>query len=168
MVAFLSKPQGSDGFHQIVDFLKASHIRYALTETPTIYVSLINQFWCTTSVRTLDNGEIELIAIVYGQEKSIMKHLSGESKLAMLRLGLKGYLTYLINHHSEKIRLEIGGLNSKALKAVYNKSLITLTKRVKKLENKLKLKRRSTIVNSSEDEEASLDIEDPSKQAEDD
>ncbi|GJY39516.1 putative ribonuclease H-like domain-containing protein [Tanacetum coccineum] len=52
----------------------------------------------------------------------------------------------------------------RSTKAVYNKSLITLTKRVKKLENKLKLKRRSTIVNSSEDEEASLDIEDPSKQ----
>ncbi|GJR73923.1 putative ribonuclease H-like domain-containing protein [Tanacetum coccineum] len=52
----------------------------------------------------------------------------------------------------------------RSTKAVYNKSLITLTKRVKKLENKLKLKRRSTIVNSLEDEEASLDIEDPSKQ----
>ncbi|GJU89024.1 reverse transcriptase domain-containing protein [Tanacetum coccineum] len=45
----------------------------------------------------------------------------------------------------------------KSTKAVYNKSLITLTKRVKKLENKLELK-RSTIVNSSEDEKASLDI----------
>ncbi|GKE43333.1 hypothetical protein Tco_1470617, partial [Tanacetum coccineum] len=52
----------------------------------------------------------------------------------------------------------------KSTKAVYKKSLITLTKRVKRLENKLKLKRRSTIVHSSEDEEASLDIEDPSKQ----
>ncbi|GJX05145.1 putative ribonuclease H-like domain-containing protein, partial [Tanacetum coccineum] len=52
----------------------------------------------------------------------------------------------------------------KSTKAIYNKSLITLTKRVKKFKNKLKLKRRSTIVNSSEDEEASLNIEDPSKQ----
>ncbi|GJS60181.1 retrovirus-related pol polyprotein from transposon TNT 1-94 [Tanacetum coccineum] len=53
----------------------------------------------------------------------------------------------------------------RSTKAVYNKSLITLTKRVKRLENKLKLKRRrSTIVHSLEDEEASLDIEDPSKQ----
>ncbi|GJX12049.1 hypothetical protein Tco_0201908 [Tanacetum coccineum] len=51
----------------------------------------------------------------------------------------------------------------RSTKEVYNKSLITLTKRVNKLENKLKLKRRSTIVNSLEDEEASLDIEDPSK-----
>ncbi|GJX12050.1 ribonuclease H-like domain-containing protein [Tanacetum coccineum] len=47
--------------------------RYALTETSTIYVSLINQFWCTASVKTLDNGEIELIATVDGQEKSITK-----------------------------------------------------------------------------------------------
>ncbi|GJT56696.1 hypothetical protein Tco_0991750 [Tanacetum coccineum] len=45
--------------------------KYALTETPTIYVSLINQFWCTASVRTLDNGEIEFIETVKGQEKSI-------------------------------------------------------------------------------------------------
>ncbi|GJW89804.1 hypothetical protein Tco_0167357 [Tanacetum coccineum] len=42
----------------------------------------------------------------------------------------------------------------RSTKVVYNKSLITLTKRVKKFKNKLKLKRRSTIVNSSEDEEA--------------
>ncbi|GJS41542.1 hypothetical protein Tco_0566585 [Tanacetum coccineum] len=81
--------------------------------------------------------------------------------VVLFRLGLKGYLTYPMNHHSEKIRLQHWRMNSEA---VYNKSLITLTKRVKKLENKLKLKRRSTIVNSSEDEEASLDIEDPSKQ----
>ncbi|GJZ02742.1 hypothetical protein Tco_0520703 [Tanacetum coccineum] len=52
----------------------------------------------------------------------------------------------------------------RSTKAIYNKSLITLTKRVKKLENKLKLKRRSAIIDSSEDEEASLDIKDPSKQ----
>nr|GEZ11831.1 putative ribonuclease H-like domain-containing protein [Tanacetum cinerariifolium] len=47
MVAFLKKPQGSEDFHQIVDFLKASHIR------------------------TLDNGEIELNTIVDGQVKTI-------------------------------------------------------------------------------------------------
>ncbi|GJU86667.1 hypothetical protein Tco_1294213 [Tanacetum coccineum] len=36
MVAYLKKPEGSEGFHQIVDFLNASHIGYALTENPTI------------------------------------------------------------------------------------------------------------------------------------
>nr|GEY98245.1 hypothetical protein [Tanacetum cinerariifolium] len=38
-------------------------------------------------------------------------------------------------------------------KAVYNKALITLTKRVKKLEKKLKHKRRRVVIDSSKDEE---------------
>nr|GEV56519.1 hypothetical protein [Tanacetum cinerariifolium] len=71
MVVFLKKPQGSEDFHQIVDFLKASHIRYALTENPTIYVSLINQFWRTASVRTLDNEEIKLNSTIDGYNKTI-------------------------------------------------------------------------------------------------
>ncbi|GJW98155.1 hypothetical protein Tco_0179963 [Tanacetum coccineum] len=80
MVAYLKKPEGSEGFHQIVDFLNASHIRYALTENPTIYVSLIKQFWETATARTLDNGEIELTATIDGKvkivtEASVRRHL---------------------------------------------------------------------------------------------
>nr|GEX07225.1 putative ribonuclease H-like domain-containing protein [Tanacetum cinerariifolium] len=77
------KPQGSEDFYQIVDFLNASHIRYALTENPAIYVSLINQFWRTASARTLDNGKMELNAIVDGQDKTITKaSIRGHLKLA--------------------------------------------------------------------------------------
>ncbi|GJV93342.1 hypothetical protein Tco_1541155 [Tanacetum coccineum] len=47
MVAFLSKPTEGDGFEQIVDFLDAYAIRYALTINPTIYISCIEQFWST-------------------------------------------------------------------------------------------------------------------------
>nr|GEW03269.1 hypothetical protein [Tanacetum cinerariifolium] len=80
MVAYLEKLEGSKGFHQIVDFLNASHIRYALTENPTIYVSLINQFWETATARRLDNEEIEIIATIDGKvkiatESSIRRHL---------------------------------------------------------------------------------------------
>ncbi|GJV24102.1 hypothetical protein Tco_1376797 [Tanacetum coccineum] len=80
MVAYLKKPEGSEGFHQIVDFLNASHIRYALTENPTIYVSPIKQFWQTATARTLDNGEIELTATIDGTvktvtEASVRRHL---------------------------------------------------------------------------------------------
>nr|GEV91845.1 hypothetical protein [Tanacetum cinerariifolium] len=71
MVAFLKKPQGSEDFHQIVAFLNVRHIRYALTKNQTIYVSLINQFWCTASSKELDNGEIELNATLDGQDKTI-------------------------------------------------------------------------------------------------
>ncbi|GJU68796.1 hypothetical protein Tco_1255055 [Tanacetum coccineum] len=57
MVAFLQKPSGSEEFHQIVDFLAGSHIWYALTANPTIYVSLIEHFWQTAIVETVNDGE---------------------------------------------------------------------------------------------------------------
>ncbi|GJU93956.1 hypothetical protein Tco_1318712 [Tanacetum coccineum] len=80
MVAYLKKPKGSEEFHQIVDFLNASHIRYALTEYPTIHVSLIKQFWETATSKTLDNGEFELTATIDGKvkivtETSVRRHL---------------------------------------------------------------------------------------------
>ncbi|GKE00554.1 hypothetical protein Tco_1388537 [Tanacetum coccineum] len=57
MVAFLRNPTGSEEFHQTVDFLAGSHIRYALTANSTIYVSLIEQFWQTATVETFNDGE---------------------------------------------------------------------------------------------------------------
>ncbi|GJR67707.1 hypothetical protein Tco_0013772 [Tanacetum coccineum] len=66
MVAFLKKPEGSEGFHQIVDFSISTHIKYALTENPTIYVSLIHQFWQTASASTSENGEMEITATMMG------------------------------------------------------------------------------------------------------
>nr|GEV02651.1 putative ribonuclease H-like domain-containing protein [Tanacetum cinerariifolium] len=49
-------------------------------------------------------------------------------------------------------------------KAVYNKALITLTKRVKKLEKQLKHKGKRAVIDSSDDAEPSLDAEDSPKQ----
>ncbi|GJV08674.1 hypothetical protein Tco_1346330 [Tanacetum coccineum] len=49
MVAYLEQPTDSDDFIEIVDFLNADLIRYALTVNPTIYVSCIEQFWSTES-----------------------------------------------------------------------------------------------------------------------
>ncbi|GJU05380.1 hypothetical protein Tco_1121810, partial [Tanacetum coccineum] len=73
MIVYLKKPEGSKEFHQIVDFLNDSHIRYALTENLTIYVSLIKQFWETATAKTLNNGEIELIATIDGKVKIVTK-----------------------------------------------------------------------------------------------
>ncbi|GJZ87218.1 hypothetical protein Tco_0658828 [Tanacetum coccineum] len=68
MVAYLKKPSRSEGFQEIVDFLNSSHIRYAYTKNPTIYVSLIEKFWQTATVRTVDNREQEITATVDGKE----------------------------------------------------------------------------------------------------
>ncbi|GJY76933.1 hypothetical protein Tco_0482049 [Tanacetum coccineum] len=83
MVTYLKKIEGSEGFYQIVDFLNTSHIWYALIENPTIYVSLIQQFWQTATTSTLDNGEMEITATIDGKvkivtEASIRRHLKLE------------------------------------------------------------------------------------------
>ncbi|GKD05483.1 hypothetical protein Tco_1180457 [Tanacetum coccineum] len=72
LVAFLSKPVKSEGFEQIVDFLNAKPIRYALTINPTIYTSCIEQFWATAKVKTV-NGEVQLQALVDGKKIIVTK-----------------------------------------------------------------------------------------------
>ncbi|GJR81374.1 uncharacterized mitochondrial protein-like protein [Tanacetum coccineum] len=57
----------SEGFEQIVDFLNANPIRYALTINPTIYTSCIEQFWDTVKAKTI-NGEVKLQALVDGKK----------------------------------------------------------------------------------------------------
>ncbi|GKD62499.1 hypothetical protein Tco_1300008, partial [Tanacetum coccineum] len=83
MVAYLQKSEESEGFHQIIDFLTASHIRYALTESPTIYVSIIEQFWQNATASTPKNGDMEITATIHGKvkvvsEASIRRHLKLE------------------------------------------------------------------------------------------
>ncbi|GJV84249.1 hypothetical protein Tco_1524147 [Tanacetum coccineum] len=63
LVAFLEKPTKSEGFKEIVDFLNANPIKYALTVNPTIYCSCIKQFWDTVKAKTV-NGEVQLQALV--------------------------------------------------------------------------------------------------------
>ncbi|GJV68968.1 xylulose kinase-1 [Tanacetum coccineum] len=62
MVAFLEKPAKS-GFHEIIGFLNANQIRYALTVNPTIYTSCIEQFWATAKAKTV-NGECQIQALI--------------------------------------------------------------------------------------------------------
>nr|GEX28422.1 xylulose kinase-1 [Tanacetum cinerariifolium] len=83
MIAYLKKTKGSEGFHQIVNFLNSSHIKFALTENPTIYTSLIQQFWQTAVANTLDTREIQVTATIDGNvklisEASIRRHLKLE------------------------------------------------------------------------------------------
>ncbi|GKG49586.1 hypothetical protein Tco_0518360 [Tanacetum coccineum] len=67
MVAFFAKPVESEGFEQILDFLNAHNIKYALTVNPIIYTSCIEQFWATVKAKTV-NGEVQLQALVDGKK----------------------------------------------------------------------------------------------------
>ncbi|GKB58183.1 hypothetical protein Tco_0914369, partial [Tanacetum coccineum] len=46
---------------------------FALTENPTIYTSLIQQFWQTASTSTLEDGEMEITATIDGKVKTVNK-----------------------------------------------------------------------------------------------
>nr|GEY11092.1 hypothetical protein [Tanacetum cinerariifolium] len=78
------------GFHPIVDFVKASHIRYALTFNPTVYVSHIRQFWSTARIETTEK-RTKILATVDGNlrtvtESSIRRNLklNDEARLSSL------------------------------------------------------------------------------------
>ncbi|GKB30812.1 putative ribonuclease H-like domain-containing protein [Tanacetum coccineum] len=65
------------GFAEIVDFLRGSNLRFDLTTNPTIYDSLVKQFWQTATANTLADGTLELHATidttVFNHEASIKK-----------------------------------------------------------------------------------------------
>ncbi|GJS03386.1 hypothetical protein Tco_0319894 [Tanacetum coccineum] len=71
-VAFLSKPEESDEFEQIVDFLNARPIKYAFNHHPTYIFYRSNSFWSTVKAKTI-NGEVQLHALVDGKKVIITK-----------------------------------------------------------------------------------------------
>ncbi|GJS22140.1 hypothetical protein Tco_0450772 [Tanacetum coccineum] len=132
LVAFLTKSAESEGFKQIVDFLNASLIRYALTVNPTIYTLCIEQFWSTAKAKTV-NGEVYVpsdnIAEEEINEENVPTHsndplLSGED-----RLKLKELMTLCTNLQNKVLDLE----HTKTTQAL---EIDSLKRRVKKLKKK--------------------------------
>ncbi|GJU64223.1 hypothetical protein Tco_1246058 [Tanacetum coccineum] len=78
MVAYLKKTEGSERFHQIVDFLNTSHIQYALTENLTIYVSLIQQFWRHLKLEDFDGISHFSTTEIFEQLALMGRHLKLE------------------------------------------------------------------------------------------
>nr|GFA56551.1 synaptobrevin, longin-like domain protein [Tanacetum cinerariifolium] len=72
MVAYLSKSNASVGFDQIVDFLNARMIQYALVVNLTIYVSCIKQFWVSATIKKV-NDAVQLRALI--DRKKVWKFL---------------------------------------------------------------------------------------------
>ncbi|GJW32649.1 hypothetical protein Tco_0052681 [Tanacetum coccineum] len=80
MVRYLVKSESSEGFDEIIDFLTLSHIYYALTKNPIIFVSLIEQFWEIAVLSTIEEGLQAISATIDGHEKlitedSLRRHL---------------------------------------------------------------------------------------------
>ncbi|GJV30420.1 hypothetical protein Tco_1386868 [Tanacetum coccineum] len=112
MVAYLEKSEGSEGFHQIIDFLSASHIKYALTESPTIYASLIEQFWQTAALSTIEDGVMAITATIDRKvkvvitEASIRRHLKLEDSEGLSTLPTEEIFAHLARMGSKKTAWE--------------------------------------------------------------
>ncbi|GJU69124.1 hypothetical protein Tco_1255383 [Tanacetum coccineum] len=52
------------GLLRIGFFLRGSNLRYALTSNPTIYDSLVKQFWQTATANTKADGSLEINATI--------------------------------------------------------------------------------------------------------
>nr|GEW26968.1 ribonuclease H-like domain-containing protein [Tanacetum cinerariifolium] len=73
------KSTESEGFEQIIDFLNANPIKYALTVNPMIYTLCIKKFWATAKVKFV-NGE-EHIQTLVDKKKVIITEISVRSDL---------------------------------------------------------------------------------------
>ncbi|GJR25996.1 hypothetical protein Tco_1102228 [Tanacetum coccineum] len=81
LVTFLEKPEESNGFEEIIDFLNTSSVQYALTVNPTIYTTCIEQFWTSAKAKTI-NGERQIQALV-DKKKVIITEMSIRSDLKL-------------------------------------------------------------------------------------
>nr|GEY85640.1 hypothetical protein [Tanacetum cinerariifolium] len=67
LIEFLEKPSKGDRYEQVVDFLYANQIKYALTMSLIIYTSCIKQFWTTLKIKTV-NDDVRLQALIDGKK----------------------------------------------------------------------------------------------------
>ncbi|GJT44235.1 hypothetical protein Tco_0952950 [Tanacetum coccineum] len=55
MIAYLEKTNGNAEFHEIMDFLTRSSIYYALTVSPVVSTTFVEQFWMSAKSKTINN-----------------------------------------------------------------------------------------------------------------
>ncbi|GJV77543.1 reverse transcriptase domain-containing protein [Tanacetum coccineum] len=100
------------------ELIPTSHIKYALTENPTIYVSLKEQFWQTATASTLEDRDMGITATIDGKvkvvsEASIRRHLKlkdsdGISTLSTVeifeQLALMGVRLYRVKDQQSQLK----------------------------------------------------------------
>ncbi|GKC20210.1 hypothetical protein Tco_1022360 [Tanacetum coccineum] len=72
MVAYLEKTDGTTEFHDIVSFLTRSSIHYALTVSPVVSTTFVEQFWMSAKSKIINNVRY-ITAKVAGNPVSILE-----------------------------------------------------------------------------------------------
>ncbi|GJR59533.1 hypothetical protein Tco_1501695 [Tanacetum coccineum] len=57
MIAYLEKTEGNVEFHEVIDFLRRSYIYHALTVSPVVSTTFVEQFWTSAKSKTINNDE---------------------------------------------------------------------------------------------------------------
>ncbi|GJT90694.1 ribonuclease H-like domain-containing protein [Tanacetum coccineum] len=70
MVAYLEKSEGSVEFHKVIDFLTRSSIYHALTVSPVVSTTFVEQFWMSAKSKIINNVRY-ITAKVAGKPVSI-------------------------------------------------------------------------------------------------
>ncbi|GKC55911.1 hypothetical protein Tco_1083509, partial [Tanacetum coccineum] len=70
MIAYLEKTEGNVEFHEIIDFLTRSSIHHALTVSPVVSTTFVEQFWTSAKSKTINNVR-HITAKVAGKSVSI-------------------------------------------------------------------------------------------------
>ncbi|GJU56468.1 putative ribonuclease H-like domain-containing protein [Tanacetum coccineum] len=55
MIAYLEKTEGNVEFHEVIDFLRRSYISHALTVSPVVSTTFVEQFWTSAKSKTINN-----------------------------------------------------------------------------------------------------------------
>ncbi|GJY41717.1 hypothetical protein Tco_0428987, partial [Tanacetum coccineum] len=70
MIAYFEKTDGNDEFHEIMDFLTRCLIHYALTVSPVVSTTFVEQFWMSVKSKTINNVRY-ITATVAGKSVTI-------------------------------------------------------------------------------------------------
>ncbi|GJU16169.1 putative ribonuclease H-like domain-containing protein [Tanacetum coccineum] len=87
MVAYLEKSKGNAEFHEIIDFLKRSYIHHALTVSPVVSTTFVEQFWTSAKSKTINNVR-HITAKVAGKSVSISEASIRSKQLANVSVPL--------------------------------------------------------------------------------
>ncbi|GKE33247.1 hypothetical protein Tco_1452569 [Tanacetum coccineum] len=55
MIAYLENTEGNVEFHEVIDFLRRSYIYHALTVSPVVSTTFVEQFWTSAKSKTINN-----------------------------------------------------------------------------------------------------------------
>ncbi|GJV64564.1 hypothetical protein Tco_1475392 [Tanacetum coccineum] len=72
MVAYLEKTDGNTNFHEIINFLTRSSIHYALTVSPVVSTTFVEQFWMSAKSKIINNVRY-ITANVAGKPVNILE-----------------------------------------------------------------------------------------------